>query len=219
MTGKAATAAAAGRIMEGKMNSADLKTIVLKICDRIEEIKDELTDIDSRLGDGDMGISMSKGAQAVQTAVTGKEGDFKQLLFASSQALNKAAPSTMGTILSSAILSLAKYTAGKETLTEDEIAAIPGVLVEAVQKRGKANIGDKTILDALIPYARTIRASYEETGDLNQAKARALEAARAGMESTKGMVAKTGRASWLGERNKEYPDGGAYMFCKVAEIL
>lgn len=202
------------------MNSTEMKNVILRLCDRIEEIRDELTDIDSKLGDGDMGISMSKGAQAVRAAVEGLEGsDMKLLFLTSAQALNKAAPSTMGTILSSAILALAKYTAGKEALTEEEITAIPGVLTEAVMKRGKAQVGDKTILDAMVPYAQTIRTVYDQTKDLGQAKELALKEARAGMESTKGMIAKTGRASWLGERNKECPDGGAWMFCRAVEIL
>ena len=202
------------------MNSTDMKNVILRLCDRIEEIRDELTDIDSKLGDGDMGISMSKGAQAVRAAVEGLESsDMKLLFLTSAQALNKAAPSTMGTILSSAILALAKYTAGKEALTEEEITAIPGVLTEAVMKRGKAQVGDKTILDAMVPYAQAIRTVYDQTKDLGQAKEMALTQARAGMESTKGMIAKTGRASWLGERNKECPDGGAWMFCRAVEIL
>ncbi len=202
------------------MGSEELKKVILEICKRIEEIRDELTDIDSKLGDGDMGISMSKGAQAVEAVVSQTEtDDLKQLLLACAQALNKAAPSTMGTILSSAVLALAKNTSGKTTLSEPDIVQIPAVFCEAIKKRGKADVGDKTILDAMIPYAQVFQAAYEETHDMQAAKSQALNAAREGMEGTKGMVAKTGRASWLGERNKEYPDGGAYMFCKVAEIL
>lgn len=198
----------------------DLKKEIIVICGRIIQIEEELTDIDSKLGDGDMGISMSKGAQAVKNvAQMEEEKNLKELLLTCAQALNKAAPSTMGTILASSLIALARYVANKNVLTQEELVAVPGILAEAIIKRGKARVGDKTILDALVPYAETILGVYTKTKNMENAKGQALRAAVQGMESTKGMIAKTGRASWLGDRNKEYPDAGAYMFCRIVEIL
>ena len=198
----------------------DLKKEIIVICDRIIQIKADLTDIDSKLGDGDIGISMSKGAQTVKNvAETQKEENLKALLLTCAQALNKEAPSTMGTLLASSLIAFAKYVGDKNVLTQEELAAVPEVLAEAIMKRGKAQVGDKTILDALVPYAETILRIYNKTKNMENAKGQALEAAVQGMESTKGMIAKTGRASWLGDRNKEYPDAGAYMFCRIVEIL
>lgn len=125
----------------------------------------------------------------------------------------------MGTLLSGALMALARYFSGKTEMTEEEISCVPKVISDAVALRGKAHVGDKTILDALVPYAETLKAEYARAGSLEQAGKAALEAAREGMESTRGMTAKTGRASWLGGRNREFPDAGAYMFYRIVEIL
>lgn len=198
----------------------DVKKAILRVTDRLEEIRDELTEIDSRLGDGDMGISMAKGAAAVRDVCGSFRGDsIKTLLMQCASALNKAAPSTMGTLLSGALLALAKYAADKRALEDKDLAYIVKVMADAISARGRAQVGDKTILDAMIPYAETMTAVWEEEKNLSAAHKRALKAAQEGLESTKGMRAKTGRASWLGDRNSEFPDGGALMFCRIMEVF
>lgn len=199
----------------------DFKNCMIKICGRLMEIRDELTEIDAKLGDGDMGVSMGKAAGAVRATVEGAspDMDLKDLLMRSASALNQAAPSTMGTLLSGALFSLAKFVSGKTALNEEDLVMIPTVMVQAISQRGKAQKGDKTILDALIPYADTLKEEYAAALDIESARKKAYRQAVAGMESTKGILAKKGRASWLGERNMEYPDAGAVMFCKVVEIL
>lgn len=198
----------------------DVKKTILCVTDRMEEISDELTEIDSRLGDGDMGISMAKGAAAVRDICRNYQGDsIKMLLMQCASALNKAAPSTMGTLLSGALLALARYTAERSALEERDLAQIVKVMADAISARGRAKVGDKTILDAMMPYAETMAAVWEEEKNLSIAHKSALKAAQEGLESTKGMRAKTGRASWLGDRNSEFPDGGALMFCRIMEIF
>lgn len=199
----------------------DFKNGMIKICGRLTEIRDELTEIDAKLGDGDMGVSMGKAAEAVRAAVEGAspDMDLRDLLMRSASALNQAAPSTMGTLLSGALFSLAKFVSGKNTLNEEDMVMIPTVMAQAIAQRGKAQRGDKTILDALIPYADTLKEEYAAASDIESAQKKAYLKAVAGMERTKGVPARKGRASWLGERNMEYPDAGAVMFCKVVEIL
>lgn len=199
----------------------DVKNMMVFISNRVIEIKDELTDIDSKLGDGDMGMSMSKGAMAVIDAVhtAPEDADLTKIFLLSASALNKAAPSTMGTLLSGALLAVGKSLAGKTQLEVEDIIKIPTTMADAIAARGRAKVGDKTILDAFIPYAQVLKEVYQEKNNFNTAKVLAYESAVQGMESTKGIKAKTGRASWLGERNMEYPDGGAYMLCKVTEVL
>ncbi len=198
----------------------DVEDVILRITERIIEIRDELTEIDSKLGDGDMGISMGKGAEAVACTARSFEGDdFRALFIQCASALNKAAPSTMGTLLSGGLLALARYLAGKTVITHEDISLFPEVISEAIAKRGKAHVGDKTILDSMVPYADALKTEYARSGNLETAKKAALEAAKEGVEATKGMTAKTGRASWLGERNKEFPDAGAYMFYRIMQII
>lgn len=199
----------------------DIKSCMAKICDRVIEIRDELTDIDSRLGDGDMGISMEKAADAVRTVIDAASEDtsLKVFFMQSASALNKAAPSTMGTLLSGALISLARSVGEKTVLSEEDLVLIPTTISQEIAYRGKAQRGDKTILDALIPYADTLREEYFVSSDLAAALKKAHSKAVEGMEGTKGIAARKGRASWLGERNMDYPDAGATMLCKVTEIL
>lgn len=194
---------------------------MILVCVRIMEICDELTEIDSKLGDGDMGISMEKAAEAVKSVVEAAPADIalKDLFIQSGSALNKAAPSTMGTLLSGALLALAKAVNNKSVLNEEDLVMMPTIMAQAISQRGKAQAGDKTVLDALVPYADTLRREYSASADLACALKKAYAKAVEGMESTKGIKAQKGRASWLGERNMEYPDAGAVMFCRVAEIL
>ncbi len=197
-----------------------VKEVTNRIVERMIEISDQLTELDSKLGDGDMGISMQKGALAVKGVLEADSGDsIKTFLMQCAAAFNRAAPSTMGTLLSGSILAAARYAADKTYFTAEDVWELPELMAEAIAKRGHAAVGDKTILDAFVPYAVEFKETCRLSGDLKEGKERALAAAVAGMERTKGLVAKTGRASWLGDRNKEYPDAGAYMFCRIAEIF
>lgn len=198
----------------------DVKTIILRITDRIQSISEELTEIDSKLGDGDMGITMKKGAVAIRDICENCTCVFiKDLFMQCAFALNKAAPSTIGTLISSSLIAAAKYCADNEKLTEEDIIEIVKIMSDTIAVRGRSKVGDKTILDAMIPYSKTLSIAWEEENNLQGAHRKALKSARIGLESTKGMVAKTGRASWLGERNIDFPDAGAVMFCKIIEIF
>ncbi len=198
----------------------DVKRILNKIAGEFISAKARLTEIDSKLGDGDMGISMEKGAVAVKKAVSdfdSKEKKISKLLLSCAAAFNNAAPSTMGTLLSMGMMAVGKELADNTQITEAEIAKLPGTLANAIAVRGKASVGDKTILDALVPYSISLQDTYEKTGDLRIALNQASLAAFEGMESTKGIIAKTGRAKWIAERNMEYPDGGAVLCYLVAK--
>ena len=198
----------------------DIKKAIMLVAERVQEISEELTEIDSKLGDGDMGISMTKGAVSIAEASRNFSGNSVKDLFAQCAfALNKAAPSTMGTLLAGALLAVAKTFSTKEAFNEEEVVQIAKVMSDSISSRGRSKVGDKTILDAMVPYAETMLSVWNTEKDLRKAHDAACQAARDGLESTKGMKAKTGRASWLGERNREFPDAGAFMFCRVMEVF
>lgn len=198
----------------------DIRSALTAITDEMLLQKETLTDIDSRLGDGDMGLSMEKSALAIRRTIEADSGKMPgKLLLQCAAASNRAAPSTLGTLLSFGLMAVGKEMGMQEKLDEALIARIPQILVSTIMRYGKAQEGDKTILDALCPYAREMESVYAATGDLKMAARAAAKAAHAGMEGTKGRVAKTGRAKWLAERNMEYPDGGAYLADAVAQRL
>ncbi|MCI6376514.1 MAG: dihydroxyacetone kinase subunit L [Clostridiales bacterium] len=180
----------------------------------------ELTAIDSKLGDGDMGQSMANGARAIQACLAEQEDEsISECLNRCARAFNRAAPSTMGTLLSFALLECAKTLEGKKTLHDQDIAMLPGLFADTIQRYGKAKPGDKTILDALVPFAESVKAGWEKYGDIHKALVQGMEAAHAGMEATKGMEARMGRARWMQGRNAEYPDGGCVMLNGVLRAL
>lgn len=182
--------------------------------------KEALTEIDSKLGDGDMGMSMEKAALAIQQTLQADNGDQPgKLLLLCASAVNRAAPSTLGTLLSFGLMAVGKEMGMQTEIDELSLVRIPETLAKTISQFGKAQEGDKTILDALCPFARELSAGYASGKTLDEALRCAVEAAEAGVEATKGRIARTGRAKWLAERNMEYPDGGAYLCAKVVERL
>lgn len=203
--------------MENSTNT--VKRLVGIIADEMISAKDELTAIDSRLGDGDMGLSMEKGALALKRICDSDHPNSASLLATAAAALNRAAPSTMGTLISYGIQEISQFLKEKTELSQADIASIPTMFAQSIAKRGKAKEGDKTILDALLPYAREFEKSYISTGSIKTALKTSAESSRMGMERTKGMVAKIGRAKWLADRNRDCPDGGAVLCSRIADCL
>lgn len=183
-------------------------------------LQDELTSLDSKLGDGDLGVSMALGGAALcETIESSSAKTLDTLLIQCASSFNKAAPSTLGTLLSIGMRAISRKLEGQESITETQLVKIPRILADEIALKGKAKLGDKTILDALLPYSDAIEAHYAASGNLREAAIEAAKAAKAGVEATKGMVAHTGRARWLGERNMEYPDGGAVLCQRIADFL
>lgn len=199
---------------------SDFRNVLLIIAQEMINQKENLTEIDSKLGDGDMGMSMEKAALAIQqtvpVATVEQPGKLLQLCAA---AVNRAAPSTLGTLLSFSLMAVGKEFGIQTEIEEASLVRIPEIFAKTIRHYGKANEGDKTILDALCPFARELSSAYASGKTLNDALYCAVEAADAGVEATKGRVAKTGRAKWLAERNMEYPDGGAYLCARVVRKL
>ncbi len=198
----------------------DVKNVINISAEVALSLKELLTELDSRSGDGDLGITMEKSAHALMIETSKYEGkDIGEFFIKSAMSVNRAAPSTMGTLLSCAIMELGKKFKGSEEITCEQIVEIPSIIVDAIMKRGKANRGDKTILDALIPMADAFHTSYYKKKNLKLALKDAASAAKKGANKTKGMIAKVGRAKWIGERSRNYPDGGAILCSKLIENL
>lgn len=179
-----------------------------------------LTRLDSFSGDGDLGISMEKGARALlQEIETFRGKDIGELLQKCAVALNCAAPSTMGTLLSSAMLMLGKKYKERTELTGAELAHMPEHMAYTIMVRGNAVVGDKTILDALIPLSKELIATYARTQDLRQSIVRAARVTKEAAKATKGLCAKVGRAKWIANRSREYPDSGAVLCALLVDAL
>ena len=173
-----------------------------------------LTDLDQQMGDGDLGITLSKIGLALQEFAAGTpvEGDIGKWLGKAGMAANRAGSSSFGTLLATALMRAGRAVTGKDVLTSDDLSAMFAAADAGVQERGKAQPGDKTVIDALQPAAQSFAAAVDAGQPLADAGAVALAAAKAGRDSVTPLRSKVGRAGWVGERTAGKVDPGCEAF-------
>lgn len=183
--------------------------VLEQACQALKVQSDHLTTLDQAMGDGDTGITLAKVADGVLAYLQANTiSDIGKFLGAAGMAANKAAPSTMGTLLATALMRAGKEVMGKSELSSQNLVAMFKAAVLGMQERGKAKPGDKTIMDALHPAYETFAAAVEQGASLSEAGAKALAAAEAGRDSVTPLRSKIGRASWVGERTEGQVDPG-----------
>ena len=186
----------------------------------VVENKEYLTQLDSAIGDADHGINMDRGMKAVLAKLEGLEGeDIGGLLKSVGMTLVSTVGGAGGPLYGTLFLQMGTATAGKSELEPADWAAALDGAVNGVQMRGKAEVGDKTMIDALIPARDSFRAALAEGASFTEALGRSAEAAEEGMRATIPLVARKGRASYLGERSAGHQDPGAtssYLLLKTA---
>jgi phosphoenolpyruvate---glycerone phosphotransferase subunit DhaL len=176
----------------------------------IAENKDYLTDLDSAIGDADHGINMNRGMQAVLGKMdAGSQDDIGALLKTVGMTLVSTVGGASGPLYGTLFLQLGTSAAGKSELSADDWAAALAAGVAGVQRRGKAELGDKTMIDALEPAVEAVRSALADGSTLDEALRRSAQAAQEGMIATIPLVARKGRASYLGERSANHQDPGA----------
>ncbi|HZA20075.1 MAG TPA: dihydroxyacetone kinase subunit DhaL [Actinomycetota bacterium] len=187
----------------------------------VAENKEYLTSLDSAIGDGDHGINMDRGMRAVMTKIEGlPEGDIGTLLRTVGMALVSSVGGAGGPLYGTLFMQMGAATKGKPEITLNDWADAVDAALKGVQSRGKAEPGDKTMVDALGPAAEALRAAAGNGTELDAALKSSTEAAREGMEATTPLVARKGRASYLGERSAGHQDPGAtssYLLIRCAE--
>lgn len=192
-----------------ELNAEDTRNMLLYIADKIIASKPYLTEVDSAIGDGDHGIGMAGGMQKAKKKLLNMqgEGNAYHLFETAGQAMLMSMGGASGVIFGSLYLAGAKGMDPKGTITADDLAKMEKKSLDAIQERGGAQVGDKTMVDALAPAVDALAANAGK-GLLEMLKA-AEEAARCGMEDTKKYVAKFGRAKSLLERAIGHQDAGA----------
>ena len=175
------------------------------------EKKEELCNMDAQMGDGDLGLTMDKGYGALPALLQEnmEAGDIGKTLMKGGMKMSSLVPSTMGTLMSSGIMEGGKALKGKDAMGPRELADCLTAFAAGVQKRGKCQLGDRTILDALEAGAQAAAQAAEEGGDLSAVIAAACEGAAQGVEATKDMVPKFGKAAVFAAKAKGVPDQGA----------
>ena len=186
---------------------------VMTCCSKLmEENKQYLIDLDSALGDGDLGLTMTAGfAEGLSFVSQSSETDLGKLTMQMGMAISKKVPSTMGTLVASGFMGAGKSAKGLSELNAEQIAAFMDAFVAGVMNRGKAAPGDRTLVDSLHPAAKALKKAIADGADLKDSFKVALEAAQAGVEATKTMKPKFGRAVYYGEQVLGKEDQGAVV--------
>ncbi|MGZ3638274.1 MAG: dihydroxyacetone kinase subunit DhaL [Ktedonobacterales bacterium] len=176
----------------------------------LHEQREYLTGLDAAIGDGDHGINMDRGFTAVMAKLpTVAEADVGTILKTVGTTLVSTVGGASGPLYGTAFLRAGTVLAGKQELQPGDVVAGLEAALEGIMARGRAQRGEKTMVDALGPAVDTLKASVAADQPLSEALHAAADAAEQGMLATIPLVATKGRASYLGERSAGHQDPGA----------
>jgi dihydroxyacetone kinase-like protein len=195
--------------------------VVREMANAMEENRRHLTKLDSEIGDGDHGNNMHRGLQAALERLDGAEPSTSaDVLKTASMALVSKVGGAAGPLYGTAFLRASTAPSNKEEVSTEDAAGALEAALGGIKQRGKAEVGDKTIVDALEPAVEAAKEAASEAGGSVAAVFRAAaEAAKAGAESTVPLTARKGRASYLGARAQGHQDPGAtstYLLLEAA---
>lgn len=186
------------------------------INDLMRQNKDYLIELDSKLGDGDLGLTMTKAFQAAKENAEQNSGDtVGNILKKAGFAIASAAPSTMGTLMATAFMAGGKELGDAEQVEVPQIRALFAAMADAVAMRGKSREGDKTLLDVLYPVSRAVNGYGGQ--DVAECMELAYGAAKDGLEHTKELVNQHGKAAVFREKSLGMYDPGAVAACFMVE--
>jgi dihydroxyacetone kinase-like protein len=198
-------------ITEAVVRADTITTWMAEAENDIKAQSDYLTQLDAAIGDGDHGTNMRRGFDAVGKALAGQGARVPpgRLLVIAGKTLVSTVGGASGPLWGSALRRAGRALGDAETFDGRELALAIDAAIEAVVELGAASPGDKTMIDALVPAAETLRAALDSGVSLEAALEASAAAAQAGAEATTPMQARKGRASYLGERSIGHQDPGA----------
>jgi len=193
-----------------QLQQEDVKKIFIQLAETFNREKDFLNDLDSKIGDGDHGLSMSRGFNAVvETIEKSLNLTISDILAKGGMRFNEVTGSTIGILIFSAMRAAGLMVKDKETINLKDLQNMLQASIEAIKKRGKASKGQKTILDSLIPsleYLEKQNSKIDESLIIKGMIKKAFE----GAELTKNLESQIGRAKWFKDRSVGVMDPGAY---------
>lgn len=192
------------------MNQQELIAMLERISRIMGENRNYLIELDSIVGDSDLGLTMGDGFLAAYESVAdGPETDLGKLLYKAGKTMGNKVPSTMGTLMAAGLMRAGKILKGKTELSAADVVALFEAYEAGVADLGKAKPGDKTFLDGFHPGVQALKAEVEAGKSLKEGFKKAAEASWEGFEHTTTMVAVHGRAATRGEASRSLKDPGA----------
>jgi len=206
--------------LERKLRCIDVRGFLLDLSNRLLAAKDELNAMDAECGDGDFGstmfIAFSNVRKVIQETVS---NDIGLVTTEAGNSILSSSGGASGPMFGTLFIEAGKIAKGKCEVELSQLAIMLDRSMQKIQARGGANIGDKTLVDALEPAVNSLKESVIANAPLLLALRKAAEAAKAGCESTKHMTAKHGKAKYLGDQTLGYVDPGAYTITLFFDSL
>ncbi|MEH2295212.1 dihydroxyacetone kinase subunit DhaL [Nostoc sp.] len=200
------------------VNQAQILQWLQAFATEIEQNKAYLTELDAAIGDADHGINMDRGFKKVSTQLpTLTDKDISNILKAVSMTLISSIGGASGPLYGTWFLRASTAVVGKQELTEQDVLELLQAGLDGLLQRGKAQLGDKTMVDVLSPAVAAFGQAVGKSKGTLEAMQQAVAAAQIGLQETIPMQAKKGRASYLGERSIGHQDPGgtsAYLMLK-----
>jgi len=206
--------------LEGKIGYAVARDFLLNLANAVMLEKGRLDELDAACGDGDFGVGMYVGFENAKRAVGQvRNGDIGGLLNAAGKAILSSVGGASGALFGTLFMEAGKVASGKAEIGLEDLSEMFGASLERIRQRGGAKLGDKTLVDALEPAVESLRDATRRNLNLEEALRMAADAAMRGAESTKGLIAKQGKARYLGEQTLGHVDPGAEVIKLVFETL
>ena len=210
----------AGRSVAETLDSLGFKRFLIELASQISRAKNELDAMDSACGDGDFGSTMTRAfGQAAKTLAQSSSNDVGAILTLAGTSILSSAGGASGPLFSALFRESGSLAKGKREVGLQDLASMLERSNQKIRLMGGAAVGDKTLIDALEPAVSSLKESAHSGVSLDEALHRAADSAKAGCDSTKQMVAKHGRARYLGEQTIGFVDPGAYLVCLAITTL
>ncbi|SOE95836.1 dihydroxyacetone kinase, C-terminal domain [Burkholderia sp. D7] len=196
----------------------ELRDVLTRSLSALPAHADELRDLDAALGDGDLGITVAAGSAAVIKALDAlpEDATVADILLNAGKAFSTANPSTFAALTGGGLLAASKVMTGKTSVGKTEALEIGRAVAGRIAERGKSKVGDKTVLDALIPSLDVLESS---SGTAVELLAAMIATAQERVDATAGLQSQKGRAAWVQERSVGHADPGATAYLRFLVAL
>jgi dihydroxyacetone kinase-like protein len=201
--------------MTNGWTTANLREGIRRVSEKIAECADELNKLDGMLGDGDLGVTVSRGFRNLVDELPDLPDDIGMALLKCAQAFTRVSGSTYGTLLATGMMSAAKITRGKTVISWREISPLLAEAINAMARRGKSQLSDKTLLDA-IEGARKATEGLDNPDEIAKAANNGVAMA---LEQFRLQPSRQGRARIFGEKSIGLDDPGMVAFKRIVEGL
>lgn len=202
------------------LSCTELRDLLTRTLNALPAHAEELRELDAALGDGDLGITVQAGSAAVVKAIGAlpETASVSELLLAAGKAFSTANPSTFAALIGGGLLAASKTVAAKDAVDRADALTIGRAVATRIIERGKSQVGDKTVLDALVPSLDVLEAA-SASADADTVLAAMIAKSQEQVTATASLQSKKGRAAWVQERSIGHADPGATAYLRFLEAL